>query len=296
MAVDIAAIRKKLESINNQTGGQNNSNIQLWKPNVGNYVIRAMHWPDSAADQPFKELWFYYNIGDRAILAPAQFDKPDPIDDMRRKLFSDGTPDSKAMAKQLFPKMRAYLPLVLREENGKKVGTNEVLVWSFGKLVYQRLLTFFLKDDIQDFLDPYEGFDLEVSITNDGKKRFNDTSIDVARRPSPLSKDPEEVKKILAAVPDIMDMYKLKSAEEIERTLNSWVNGDQEPDNSPGTSKGAASTDALDDLADSISEKKDEKEKAPKPAKKAPPAEKKEAKVEEVEDELEDMFKELESE
>lgn len=248
MAFDLEAIRKKVAQLNGG-GNRSTSRVQLWKPELGEYKIRALPWKDSADGQPFKERKFYY-IGDGAgILAPDQFNKPDPIRELIDKLFRSGKAEDKALAKKLLPKMRAYAPVVVRGDEDKGV-----LVWSFGKMVYQRLLGFFVDADVGDILDPKDGFDLKVTISRQQGKQFNDTVVDAARRPTLLSNDPKQTQAWLESVPNIDDMYRLKSYEEIKRYLDEWLSGGTAADNkSDGASRGAESAnDELSKLADEV--------------------------------------------
>jgi hypothetical protein len=128
------------------------------------------------------------------------------------------------------------------------------MVWSFGKIVYQRLLSFFIDEDYGDILDPNEGFDLKVTITQPPGKQFQDTVVDCKGRPTKIHDDPVTVKKWMDAVPNIDDMYRLKSREEIETVLNAWLNGDTTPNVvDEGTTRGPAiNSNALDDLIDDV--------------------------------------------
>jgi hypothetical protein len=244
MAIDLEAIRRKVAELNGTA--KKTSNIQLWKPTVGEYRVRCLPWKNSPEGQPFMERWFYYIGTNPGILAPNQFGKPDPINDLMRKLYSTGKPADKEQAKKLQAKMRCYTPVIIRGEEDKGVQ-----VWAFGKLVYQRLLSFFIDSEIGDILSPTEGFDLVVKITQSPGKQFMDTTVDAARRPSKLSDNVDQSQKWVDNIPNIDDMYRLKSTEEISAILTSWINGDSPPEVvSPGagTSKGSAKTDALDDL------------------------------------------------
>lgn len=231
------------------SGAKKTSNVQLWKPGVGEYKIRCLPWKNSVEGQPFVERWFYYLGNNAGILSPKQFGKPDPIDDLIRKLYSSGKPDDRALAKQLQPKMRAYAPVIVRGQEDKGP-----MVWSFGKIVYQRLLGFFIDEDYGDILDVQEGFDLKVTISQPPGKQFQDTVVDCKGRPTKLHDDPAVVKKWVDGVPNIDDMYRLKPKEEIEAVLNAWLNGDTVPNVSDeGTSRGApAASSALDDLIDDV--------------------------------------------
>ena len=127
MALDFEAIKRKLERLS----GNNTSRNIMWKPEEGQeYEVRLLSFPDNDG-QPFKELMFYYNIpGQRGLLAPSQFGKRDPIQELIDKLRNEGTKESYEMAKKLYPKMRVYAPVVVRGEESEGVR-----IWSFGKLL-----------------------------------------------------------------------------------------------------------------------------------------------------------------
>jgi len=257
MAIDLEAIRKRVAELN---GTSKRSSVQLWKPPVGEHKIRCLPWKNSPDGQPFAERWFYY-IGDNAgILTPNQFGKPDPINDLIRKLYSSGKPDDRVLAKKLQPKMRCYAPVVVRGQEDRGV-----MVWSFGKIVYQRMLSFFLDEEVGDILSPTEGFDLKVTLSQAPGKAFMDTMVDPARRPTKLHDDSKQVESWLNSIPNLDDMYRLKSTQEIEMVLNNWLNGGTSEDlSTASTTRGPATTDALDDLVAEVKAATPEKPKKKK--------------------------------
>jgi hypothetical protein len=271
MAIDLEAIRRKVQELN---GVRRNSNIQLWKPGLGEHKVRGMQWKNSVDGMPFIERHFYYIGKNRGIMAPYQFGKPDPIEDFRRKLYQSGTPEDRNLAKKLQSKMRAYMPVIVRGEESKGVQ-----VWSFGKIVYQRLLGFFTDSDVGDILDPLEGFDLKVTLSQSQGKQYQDTVVDAARRQSKMMDDTDVITKLLDSVPNIDDMYPLKSASEIEAILSAWLNSGA-PDGdgvtsgpvSDGTLVGSAPNDALEQLANDVKSTKVEEPatKTPKKGAKKP--------------------------
>lgn len=246
MAVDLEAIRRRVQELNGQ---RRQSSVQMWKPGLGEFKVRGLPWKNPPEGQPFIERWFYYFVNP-GILAPHQFGKPDPINDLIRKLYSSGKPDERLLAKKLQPKMRAYMPIIVRGQEDKGVQ-----VWSFGKGIYQKLLGYFLNEEVGDILDPNEGFDLNIVISQAPGKQFQDTSVEAARRPRKLSDDASQARQWLDSVPNIDDMYRLKSAQEIETILNNWLNGGDTSSggSDDGTSKGAApASDELDDLVNEV--------------------------------------------
>jgi hypothetical protein len=254
MGIDLEAIRRRVQEL---SGVRKNSSVQLWKPTIGEYKVRGLPWKSTPDGMPFQEKFFYYIGNNPGILAPNQFGKPDPINDLIRKLYSSGKPEDRLLAKKLQPKMRAYMPVLVRGQEDKGVQ-----VWSFGKIVYQRLLGFFTDEDVGDILDPLQGFDLKISISQQPGKQFQDTVVDPARKASKLSEDSEQAKKWLENIPDLDDMYRLKSVSEIEVILNNWLSGGSEAqtDSSDGTMKGSPPTDELEKLVSEVkTEAKSEK-------------------------------------
>lgn len=216
MAFNADAIRKKLADLS----GKNSKKNLTWRPEEGkNYNIRFISFPNSDGT-PFKELQFYYGIGDKAgFLAPNQFGKPDPVQELINKLRSDDSKDSYELAKKLYPKMRFFGAVVVRGEEDKGVR-----VWSFGKTVYQDLLNVMLDPDYGDITDPKKGYDIKVSCEKLPGKQFADTSVRPRPNPSPLSDDSAQAKQWLESIPSLDDIHSLKPYDEIKRALDEWIN------------------------------------------------------------------------
>ena len=265
MAIDIEAIRKKFQQLS--TGRQ--SSVQLWKPAAGEFKVRGLPWPDSLTPEgsPFIERWFYYIGQERGFVAPYQFGKPDPIHKLKNKLYASGKAEDKILAKNLQPKMRAYMPIIVRGEEDKGVQ-----VYSFSNNTYKRLLSFWLDEEVGDILDLNQGYDLKILFSISTKQvngnSYMDSTVDPARKPSKLHEDPEVVKKWLAAIPNLDDMYPVKTEQEVETILNNWLNGDSTESSKEETSRGGNAE--LDKLAEDVkAETKPSKAKAAKKEEKA---------------------------
>ena len=251
MAIDLAAIRKKL----GQLSGQNSKKNVMWRPEEGSEsTVRLIAYPDNDG-QPFKELMFYYNIGNNpGLLAPYQFGKSDPIQELITKLRDEGSKESYELAKKLYPKMRCYAPVVVRGEEDKGVR-----LWAFGKQVYQTLLNYMLDEDYGDITDPLEGRDVRVTCTKTPGKMWATTDVRPRGKDSPLSEDSSKSKQWLDNIPDVNDLFELKTYEELERIVNDWLNGDDE--DSEETTRGGnfssnnTSSSKSDDSPDSIAGK-----------------------------------------
>jgi len=232
MAIDFDAIRKKL----GQLSGTNSRRNVMWRPEEGEeHTVRLLSFADNDG-QPFKERWFYYNIGNNpGLLAPKQFSEPDPIQDLINTLRDDASKESYELAKKLYPKMRCYAPVIVRGEEEKGVR-----LWSFGKTVYQSLLNIMLDEDYGDITDPLEGRDIKVVCTKPPGRMWATTTVRPRGKVSAVSEDAAQIKTWSDNIPVLDDLYTLKTFEELEKIVNDWLNGeDQEGDD--GTTRNASS-------------------------------------------------------
>jgi hypothetical protein len=233
MAINFDALRKRLDNLS----GNNKKSSASWKPKEGEeYTIRLLSFPNNEG-QPFKELWFYYNIGNNpGLLAPYQFGKADPIQDLIQKLRDEGTKESYELAKKLYPKMRCYAPVVVRGEEDKGVQ-----IWAFGKQVYQTLLGIMLDEDYGDITDPESGRDVKVKCYKLPGKKFAETEVMPRGKASTLSSNAGTAKQWLTNVPDVSKMFELKSSDELTKIVNDWINGGMQ--DGDGTTRGGPTTD-----------------------------------------------------
>jgi len=229
MAIDFDAIRRKL----NKLSGTNSRQNTMWRPQEGEETtIRLLSFPDNDG-QPFKERWFYYNIGNNpGLLAPHQFGKPDPVQELINKLREEGSKESYELAKKLYPKMRSYAPVIVRGEEDKGVR-----LWSFGKTVYQSLLNIMLDEDYGDITDPEDGRDVKVICTKAPGRMWATTEVRPRGKSSPLSSNSETANQWITNLPDLDEMYTCKTYDELEKIINDWLNGDDT--SSDGTTRGS---------------------------------------------------------
>ena len=229
MAIDLEAIRNKL----NQLSGGGSRRNMMWRPQEGEeHTVRLLSFPDNDG-QPFKERWFYYNIGNNpGLLAPHQFGKPDPVQNLINELRNDSSKESYELAKKLYPKMRVYAPVVVRGEEDKGVR-----LWAFGKTVYQSLLNIMLDEDYGDITDPNDGRDVKVICTKAPGRQWATTEVRPRGKPSKLTTNGKQAKEWTTTMPNLDDLYTVKEFDELEQIVNRWLNGD-EGDSSTGTFKG----------------------------------------------------------
>lgn len=251
MALDLNAIRAKL----NKLSGNSSRRDTLWRPQEGEeHVVRIIAFPDNDG-QPFKERWFYYNIGNNpGLLAPHQFGNPDPIQELINELRSDGNKESYELAKKLYPKMRAYAAVIVRGEEDKGVR-----LWSFGKMVYQSLLNIMLDEDYGDITDPTEGRDVKVVCTKPPGRMYAVTDVRPRGKATPLATSQKTAKDWITNIPNLDEMYSCKSYDELENIVNAWIGGedDSATNTNTGTSRNVttATQDTTTDTPDESAKK-----------------------------------------
>tara|TARA_R110001583_G_scaffold12000_2_gene53518 strand:- start:27569 stop:28348 length:780 start_codon:yes stop_codon:yes gene_type:complete len=225
MGIDFDAIRKKLERLS----GANRNRSLMWKPSEGEeHAVRLLSFPDNDG-QPFKELWFYYGIGNnRGLLAPSGLGKPDPVQELITTLRDDGSKESYELAKKLYPKMRTYAPVIVRGEEDKGVQ-----IWGFGKTVYQALLGIMLDEDYGDITDPTTGRDIKVVCSKKQGMRWAMTEVRPRGKQSPLNSDADQARAWNDGIPSLDDMFTCKTYDELSKIINDWLSDDD--DDSDGT-------------------------------------------------------------
>jgi hypothetical protein len=235
MAINIDAIKNKLQALQTKTSKQEN----LWKPAPGVHQIRIVPYVHNR-ENPFLELYFHYNFSGKTILSPISFGKADPIVEFAEKLKSTGNKDDWKMGRSLEPKMRCYVPILIR---GKE--SEGIKFWGFGKNVYQEILGFITDADYGDITDPMNGRDIAVEFKSKEQtgKDFPETSIRVKPNVTVMT-DSKEVLEMIKNQPKITELFKEYTYDEIEVILQNWLTPSDdkatEPENTEKAGKQAA--------------------------------------------------------
>jgi hypothetical protein len=248
MAIDINKIKARLAQLEGTNKDSTSSGgVQYWKPTPGEHKVRGVPWPmESLKDgMPLREIWWYYLGDSKGELSLKQFNEPDPINQFISKLYDSGKPEERELAKSMKAKMRAYMAVIVRGEEDKGVQ-----LWSFGKPMYTRILSFYGDEDLS-------GHDIKIKVVHMPGKTFKnkpsyDLTADPVYKQTKLSEDPALVKKWIESVPNLDELYKKKSYKELETVLTNWLNAGAEVSKEPGTTRGPDVKDELDVLKDEL--------------------------------------------
>ena len=218
MAIDLEAIKRKLNQL--QTVGTRQNN--LWKPEPGKQTIRIVPYQHDRAN-PFRELYFHYDLGKKNYLSPVTHGKADPVVEFAEKLKASGNSDEWKLGKKLEPKMRTYVPIVVR---GKE--SEGVKFWGFGKTVYTELLGVIADPDYGDISDPMNGRDVVVEFTPSEGGGYPKTAIRVKPNVTTLTEDKNVAENVANNQPNLSDIFKEPSYDDLKAALENWLNPEGE--------------------------------------------------------------------
>jgi hypothetical protein len=229
----------------------NSKSTNLWKPEPGQQIVRLVPYQHNR-ENPFIELYFHYNFGGKNILSPISFGRPDPIVEFAEKLKSSGNSDEWKQGKKLEPTMRCYVPVIIR---GKEM--EGVKFWGFGKQVYQELLGFITDPDYGDISDPMSGRDVVVEFkpADQTGKNFAETSIRIKPNQTPVT-DNKLVLEKLKTQPNITDLFKEPSYEEMTKILQNWLDPESATE-SAGPEKAASVTSESSETSSTVTKVND---------------------------------------
>lgn len=219
MAIDLQKMRAKLAAL---SGGNSKSKSSFWRPQDGEQQIRIVSTPDG---DPFKNYHFHYNLGNNAgFLCPKKnFGDDCPVCSFASSLYSEGSDESKNMAKSLFPRMRFFSPVLVRGE--EDLG---VRAWGYGKMAYESLLNLVLNPEYGDITDPLEGTDLKLTYGKPPGASYPQTSFMPARKTSKLCSDmtDEQCQDLVDTTPDFNTLFDRKSTADVQAMLDSYLSDD----------------------------------------------------------------------
>ena len=224
--MDINAIKSRLNQLQNTTSTANS----FWKPPAGKTQIRITPYVENK-DNPFVELFFHYSlVPNKTVLSPLSFGRPDPVQQFADKLKSTGDKDEWIQGKRIEPKMRTFVPVIVRGEE-----TEGVKWWGFGKTVYQELLSIIADPDYGDISDSMTGRDIMVErqTAAEAGNQYGKTTIRVKPNQTALVEDMDLSKKLLTVQPNIVALYTEPTFDELKSHLSNFLNPSGEAESTP---------------------------------------------------------------
>jgi hypothetical protein len=249
MALDLDAIKAKLNELQTSSAGGNRNSNMFWKPPVGKSQIRIVPYAFDKAN-PFQELYFHYEIGKRTMVSPKSYGRPDPIVEFAEKLKKTGDKDDWKLGRKIEPKFRCYVPIIVRGQEAEGVK-----FYAFGKKIYQELLGVITDPDYGDITDLMSGRDVTIEcIAPEKDGGYNTYNVRVKPNTTPATEDTAIAEMIVNNQKDLSTLFTELSYDEMKEQLEQWLNpegGSSEtpakPAGSPVT--GAKTANTTDDIS-----------------------------------------------
>ena len=213
--MDLDAIKSRLNQL------QNTQTNAFWKPQPGKSQVRIVPYKYDK-NNPFSELFFHYSlVPNKTVLSPLSYGRPDPVQQFADKLKSTGNKDEWIQGKRIEPKMRTFVPVVVRGEESEGVK-----FWGFGKTVYQELLGIIADPDYGDISDSTTGRDIVVERQTPAEagNQYGKTTIRIKPNVTALSDDSNLLQKLLDEQPDIKELYSEPTFDELKGHLSNFLN------------------------------------------------------------------------
>ena len=213
--MDLDAIKSRLNQL------QNTQTNAFWKPQPGKSQIRIVPYLHDK-NNPFSELFFHYSlVPNKTVLSPLSYGRPDPVQQFADKLKSTGNKDEWIQGKRIEPKMRTFVPVVVRGEENEGVK-----FWGFGKTVYQELLGIIADPDYGDISDATTGRDIVVERQTPAEagNQYGKTTIRVKPNVTALSDDSNILTKLLEEQPELKELYNEPTFDELKEHLSNFLN------------------------------------------------------------------------
>jgi hypothetical protein len=241
--MDISALKNRLDTLNNagkkqSTGEKIDYSQYFWKPQPGKHQIRIIPSKFNKA-YPFREVFFHYGFAKGPVLSLSNWGEPDPIIEFSAKLKLTKDKDNYFLSKKIEPKMRVFVPVIVRGEESKGVR-----LWEFGKEIYATLLGIGSDEDYGDFTDVIEGrdFTIEADYKEVLGRRVISCSVRIKPKISPATEDANQLQKWLDEQPDILTINRKREYDDIKDLLAKWLNP-EENDGQTSTSESKPSSD-----------------------------------------------------
>lgn len=218
MAIDLDALRRKHEQLNN-SGSSNNAHDDFIKKFYqipdGSSAVRILPWRDDSKE-------FYAETKIHRVPQPDGTVKnyhcrkvhgeKCPLCDLYYALWKTGRSEDEDLARKIKPRDRYYMNVLDRQ-------SGDVKILSVGVILFKKIVAAIMDPDFGDITDVENGHDFKIVKEMDGQWPKYDQS---APRPknTPLG-SASEVAAAMESLHEVHDLVKLEDYEEMKNTVNS---------------------------------------------------------------------------
>lgn len=217
--MNINAIKERLKQLNQGYDDKPKVDYKkfFWSPIVGKTTIRIVPLKNNP-DYPFIEYKFHNKISKYPIFALSNIGQQDPVEQFIEKLKEGDDKDSWSLAGKLTPRVRVYVPIIVRGEEDKGIR-----FWGFSSTVYKALLALAEDEDVGDYTSITDGWDLIVTRMKVDGKKWDDISVRIKPKQTPLSDNKKEVEQWLNEQPDPVECFYKSDYDYIKKQLQNYL-------------------------------------------------------------------------
>lgn len=227
-AVNKDLIRQKLNEIKQKTQKVDTSKVILKLEEGKKITLRVVPYPHFQEYQKgllFPEVYIHYGVGGRSFQClQKNFGEECPICEYVEGLLPHARRNRELYrhVKDVSARVQPYAAVLVRGVTDDDGGPY-VRLWRLNNTVYTQLMEYAVSDDYGNFYDVKNGLDIDVVYERSPGKAFPDTRISMRRRETPLAHTEEDIRDVLSRVPNISEVFRKPTHEEINKALSSMI-------------------------------------------------------------------------
>lgn len=217
--IDLEALRKKHEELQNPAGGNANSDFlkKFYQVPLGTNAVRILPGKDEESE-------FYAETKIHRVPQPDGNTKnmhcrkihgeACPMCDLYYALWKTGRKEDEDLARKIKPRARYYMNILDRD-------SGDVKILSIGVILFKKIIGAMLDPDFGDITDLESGHDFKIVKEMDGQWPKYDQSA-----PRPKSSElgtKQESASIMESLHDIHDLVRLEDYEDVKKATDSLV-------------------------------------------------------------------------
>jgi len=165
------------------------------------------------------------------MIALSNFGKQDPIYEFVKELSKTNDKDNWSLSGKISPKTRIFAPVVVRGEEDKGVR-----LWGFGITIYKALLALAEDEDVGDFTDVVNGWDLIVE--QQPGNPYPTTTVRIKPKQTPLSDNNDLVDSWIKNQPNPVESFTQYDYEFVKKQLQNYLNPGSAEEDQPAALPG----------------------------------------------------------
>ena len=221
MAIDLEALRRKHEQLNNP-GGNTNSNAdflqKFYQIPEGSNAVRILPWKDDEKEF-YAETKIHRVPGPDGNVKNIHCRKVHgancPMCDLYYALWKTGRKEDEDLARQIKPRARYYMNILDRE-------SGDIKILSVGVILFKKIIGAMLDEDFGDITDVESGHDFKIVKEMEGQWPKYDQS-QPRPKSSPLGSK-AEIASSMDSLHEIHDLVKLEDYEEVKKAAATLTN------------------------------------------------------------------------